>query len=196
MQPSSVDKYRAASDEQLLQFIRNKDLSAYETFYTRHAQTVYNLLMRIIRDPTIAEELLQETFWQVWQKAEQYGEKGAVAAWLNRIARNKALDQLRYDKARPRASTGDFGTLEQSTTYAYTSAERVAEQNLQQQEISVALGNIPGEQRQCLELAYFEGLSQREIAEYTKTPLGTIKTRMRIGMEKLERLLRASGYPE
>ena len=196
MQASSVNQYRAASDEQLLQFISRKDLSAYEMFYNRHAQTVYNLLLRIVRDPAIAEELLQETFWQVWQKAGQYGEKGAVAAWLHRIARNKALDQLRYDKARPRAAAGDLGTLDQSTTYAYVSAEQVAEQSLQQQEISGALRNIPGEQRQCLELAYFEGLSQREIAEYTNTPLGTIKTRMRIGMEKLERLLRASGYPE
>lgn len=196
MQASSVDKYRTASDELLLQLISRKDLFAYETFYDRHTQTVYNLLMRIVRDPTIAEELLQETFWQVWQKAGQYGEKGAVAAWLHRIARNKALDQLRYEKARPRAAMGDLGTLEQSTTYAYESAEKAVEQQVQQQEISQALGNIPGEQRQCLELAYFEGMSQREIAEYTNTPLGTIKTRMRIGMEKLERLLRASGYSE
>lgn len=71
---------------------------------------------------------------------------------------------------------GDLGTLEQSTTYAYESAERGLK--VQQQEISQALGNIPGEQRQCLELAYFEGMSQREIAEYTNTPLGTIKTRL------------------
>jgi RNA polymerase sigma-70 factor (ECF subfamily) len=67
---------------------------------------------------------------------------------------------------------------------------------LQQQQVNQALDNIPGEQRLCLELAYFEGMSQSQIAEYTSTPLGTIKTRMRIGMEKLERLLRASGYPE
>ena len=89
-----------------------------------------------------------------------------------------------------------MGTLEQSTTYAYVGTQQAVEQRLKQQEVNQALENIPGEQRVCLELAYFEGMSQREIAEYTQTPLGTIKTRMRIGMEKLERLLRASGYPE
>ncbi|MCX6046494.1 MAG: sigma-70 family RNA polymerase sigma factor [Chloroflexi bacterium] len=196
MQPSSIDKYRTYSDETLLQLISRKDLLAYEALYDRHAQTVHNLLKRIVHDSATAEELLQETFWQVWQKAEQYAEKGAVAAWLNRIARNKALDQLRHDKARPRMADDDIGMLEQSPTYSYEGAEKVVEQRLQQQQVNQALDNIPGEQRLCLELAYFEGMSQSQIAEYTSTPLGTIKTRMRIGMEKLERLLRASGYPE
>ncbi len=196
MQPSSIDKYRTYSDEMLLRLINQRDLLAYETLYDRHAQTVHNLLKRIVYDTATAEELLQETFWQVWQKAEQYAEKGAVAAWLNRIARNKALDQLRHDKARPRMTDDDIGALEQSPTYSYEGAEKTVEQRLQQQQVNQALENIPGEQRLCLELAYFEGMSQSQIAEYTSTPLGTIKTRMRIGMEKLERLLRASGYPE
>ena len=99
METSDLEKYRNASDEKLLQLVSRKDLLAYETLYERHAQTVFNLLMRIVRDRATGEELLQETFWQVWQKAGQYGEKGAVAAWLYRIARNKALDQLRHDKA-------------------------------------------------------------------------------------------------
>jgi RNA polymerase sigma-70 factor (ECF subfamily) len=196
MLPSRIDKYRTYSDETLLQLINHRDLRAYETFYDRHAQTVHNLLKRIVHDAATAEELLQETFWQVWQKAGQYAEKGAVAAWLNRIARNKALDQLRRDKARPRMANHDIRTLEQSPTYSYEGTEKVVEQRLQQQRVNQALENIPGEQRLCLELAYFEGMSQREIAEYTRTPLGTIKTRMRMGIEKLERLLRASGYPE
>ena len=196
MQPSSRDKYRTYSDETLLQFISRKDLLAYEALYDRHAQTVHNLLNRIVHDPATAEELLQETFWQVWQKAEQYAEKGTVAAWLNRIARNKALDQLRHDKARPRMADDDIGALEQSPTYSDEGTEKAVEQRLQQQQVNQALENIPGEQRLCLELAYFEGMSQSQIAEYTSTPLGTIKTRIRIGMEKLERLLRASGYSE
>lgn len=193
MQTSSTDKYHNYSDEQLLQLISRQDLLAYETLYNRHAQIVYNLLNRIVRDVTTAEELLQETFWQVWQKAGQYAEKGAVAAWLYRIARNKALDQLRREKARPRAMENELGTFDQLALHE--SAEQTTAERLQRQEIYQALENIPGEQRVCLELAYFEGMSQREIAEYMQTPLGTIKTRMRIGMEKLERLLRAIGYP-
>ncbi len=195
MQTSSTEKYRVYSDEQLLQLISRQDLLAYEALYDRHAQVVYNLLNRIVRDAATAEELLQETFWQAWQKAGQYAEKGAVAAWLYRIARNKALDQLRHEKARPRPAPNELETVEQSRTYASESAEQTTAERLQRQEISQALENIPSEQRVCLELAYFEGMSQREIAEYMQTPLGTIKTRMRIGMEKLERVLRGIGYP-
>lgn len=195
MPPKSKDAYQGYSDEVLLQLVNGKDLWAYEILYERHAQSLYSLLIRIVREPTTAEELLQETFWQIWQKSEQYSEKGSVAAWLHRIARNKGLDQLRYIKARP-STTNDLGTVEQSTAYAYASAEQAVEQRLKQQHVVQALENIPNEQRVCLELAYFEGMSQREIAEHTSTPLGTIKTRMRIGLEKVERLLRASGYPE
>ncbi len=195
MQSKSKDGYLDYSDEMLLQLVNGKDLWAYEILYERHAQSLYSLLIRVVREPTTAEELLQETFWQVWQKSEQYSEKGSVAAWLHRIARNKALDQLRYIKARP-STTSNLGTVEQSATYASASAEQTVEQRLQQQHIVQALASIPGEQRVCLELAYFEGMSQREIAEHTSTPLGTIKTRLRSGLEKVERLLRASGYPE
>jgi len=195
MQPKSKDAYQGYSDEMLLQLVNGKDLWAYEILYARHAQSLYSLLIRIVREPTTAEELLQETFWQIWQKSEQYSEKGSVAAWLHRIARNKGLDQLRSTKARP-STTNDLRTVEQSTAYAYASAEQAVEQRLKQQHVVQALESIPSEQRVCLELAYFEGMSQREIAEHTSTPLGTIKTRMRIGLEKVERLLRASGYPE
>jgi len=195
MQPKSKDAYQGYSDEMLLQLVNGKDLWAYEIPYARHAQSLYSLLIRIVREPTTAEELLQETFWQIWQKSEQYSEKGSVAAWLHRIARNKGLDQLRSTKARP-STTNDLGTVEQSTAYAYASAEQAVEQRLKQQHVVQALESIPSEQRVCLELAYFEGMSQREIAEHTSTPLGTIKTRMRIGLEKVGRLLRASGYPE
>ena len=195
MQPKSKDAYQGYSDEMLLQLVNGKDLWAYEILYERHAQSLYSLLIRIVREPTTAEELLQETFWQIWQKSEQYSEKGSVAAWLHRIARNKGLDQLRYIKARP-STTNDLGTVEQSTAHAFASAEQAVEQRLKQQHVVQALESIPSEQRVCLELAYFEGMSQREIAEHTSTPLGTIKTRMRIGLEKVERLLRASGYPE
>jgi len=195
MQPKSKDAYQGYSDEMLLQLVNGKDLWAYEILYARHAQSLYSLLIRIVREPTTAEDLLQETFWQIWQKSEQYSEKGSVAAWLHRIARNKGLDQLRSTKARP-STTNDLGTVEQSTVYAYASAEQAVEQRLKQQHVVQALESIPSEQRVCLELAYFEGMSQREIAEHTSTPLGTIKTRMRIGLEKVGRLLRASGYPE
>lgn len=186
---------RSESDEALLRRVAQRDIEAYETFYDRHAQTVYGLLLRIINDVGIAEELTQEVFWQVWQKADQYIGTGAPAAWLLRVTRNRAFDQLRRQRARPMSLNEDFSAFEHVSELVARDVETHAEKNWQQQQIRQVLANIPEEQRVCLELAYFDGLSQRDIAEKTKTPLGTIKTRMNMGMQKLERMLRAIGYP-
>ena len=189
-----AETYANYPDEALLRLVHSKDLRAYELLYDRHAQVVYNLIVRIVRDAAAAEELLQETFWQVWQKSAQYEGSGSAAAWLHRVARNKALDFLRHQRARPLLAQAEIETLERSPRHYSSSAESEVEQSWRRQQVLQALESIPSEQRICLELAYFEGLSQREIAEHTNTPLGTIKTRMRIGMEKLERILRAVGY--
>lgn len=192
----AVEQYANYSDATLLRLVHRKDARAYELLYDRHAQVMFNLVVRIVGDANAAEELLQEIFWLVWQKAETYDGSGAVGAWLYRIARNKALDHLRYVRARPQAAQSAAETLEHLPRFHTSSAETEVEQSWRRQQVMQALENIPGEQRLCLELAYFEGLSQREIAERTNTPLGTIKTRMRIGMEKMERILRAVGYLE
>lgn len=186
------------SDETLLQKIAEQDTAALELLYDRHAQTVFNLIGRIVRDSAIADELLQETFWQVWKQAERYRGEGSAAAWVYRIARNKSLDQLRRKKVRPQPVETGSETDEQAM-WATLSAENaevepVVEQRRDSLAVRRALLRIPDEQRQCLEMAYFEGMSQRQIAEHTATPLGTVKTRIRIGMEKLERFLRADGY--
>jgi len=183
------------SDEELLQLIAQRDANALSEIYDRHAQTVYNLMVRIVREPAIAEDLLQETFWQVWEKAESFSGSGVAAAWLYRIARNKSLDHLRRKKTRPQPAqkpiSEQIGLKPQDVHL--TSVEIEVERTLQRTRVQDALASIPPEQRQCLELAYFNGMSQRQIAEYTDTPLGTIKTRVRQGLKKLERILRAVG---
>lgn len=184
------------TDETLLEQIVAGDAGALEVLYDRHSQTVYSLILRIVSNQAIAEELLQETFWQVWKKADQFGGNGAVAAWLYRIARNKALDQLRRQKVRPQTMESEPEAVEHLTLPAAYGVEAQMERIWNRQHIRLALDQIPDEQRLCLELAYFEGMSQQQIAEYTRTPLGTIKTRVRIGLNKLERLLRAAGYRE
>lgn len=185
------------SDETLLQMIAARNGAALEALYERHAQIVYNVIMRIVREPSTADEVLQDTFWQVWQKADEYRASGAVGAWLYRIARNKGLDQLRRQKARPQPIATELLTPADerlSLTKGEPSVEELAEHAWKRRQIHQALAHIPVEQRQCLELAYFEGMSQREIAAYMDTPLGTVKTRMRIGLEKLERILRSAGW--
>ncbi len=189
--------YDREPDEALLRLIAERDAEALEVLYDRHAQVVYNLILRIVHTRESADDILQETFWQVWKKADDF-RGGTAAAWLYRIARNKSLDQLRRHGARPQSLRTATEEAEQqlwNTLEATTSdADHVVEQGQDRQRVREALDQIPPEQRLCLELAYFEGMSQSQIAEHTDTPLGTIKTRIRLGLQKLERLLRAAGY--
>lgn len=188
---------RQDEDERLLQRMAERDVAALETLYDRHAQPIYNLILRIVREPALAEELLQDTFWQAWQKAATFHASGAATAWLYRIARNKSLDRLRRQQTRPQpVSTtliGDDATGLATLITAAPSVESGVEHAWKRRLVRLALDSIPPEQRQCLELAYFEGLSQREIAAQMETPLGTVKTRIRIGLEKMARILRTAG---
>ncbi len=194
MQPAINQNCSDYSDEILLQSVVLKEAGAFEMLYDRHASTVYNILFRIVRDKSLAEELLQETFWQIWQKAGQYNVKGSGSAWLHQIARNKALDLLRRQKVRLPILADDIEAYEWALGTHQTSLESEFEQEWNREIIQKALERIPAEQRLCLELVYFEGLSQQEVADKTQTSLGTIKTRIRIGMEKVERLLLSSGF--
>jgi RNA polymerase sigma-70 factor (ECF subfamily) len=186
------------SDEILLQHIARQDAEALAELYDRYAQIVYNLIVRIVRDTATADELLQETFFQVWQKAGEFSGRGAAAAWLYRIARNKSLDQLRRQKARPQSEETESEEAESTLWDSLPSDNIAVEQDIvrrwDQQYLRQALAQLPAEQRLCLELAYFEGMSQQRIADHTNTPLGTVKTRLRSGLEKLERIFRAAGY--
>ncbi len=186
------------NDEQLLYLIAEQNSAAFETLYDRHARIVLSLIVRIVHDQAVAEELLQEAFWQVWKKAGDYRGSGAGAAWIYRIARNKGLDQLRRQKARPDTvdTEVDVEVLEAITADPGVSASPVeaeVDRTWQEEQVQAGLQAIPEEQRTVLELAYFEGMSQSQISEHLSLPLGTIKTRVRLGVEKLERLLLAVG---
>jgi RNA polymerase sigma-70 factor (ECF subfamily) len=179
------------SDEALLQLVAQRNLAAYDLLYRRHAQVMYNLIVRIVRDQATAEDLLQDVFWQIWENANQYRGSGAALAWMMRVARNRALDQLRRQRVRPPVVSDDAEEVEAIADA--TTTEEAVEIQMRRAQVQRALESIPDDQRLCLELAYFEGLSQREIAEQTNMAVGTIKSRIRIGLEKVERLLRGSG---
>src|SRR5215203_5663429 len=179
------------SDEALLQLVAQRNLAAYDLLYRRHSQVMFNLIARIVRDQATAEDLLQDVFWQIWENANQYRGSGAALAWMMRVARNRSLDQLRRQKVRPPTLSDDAEEVEGIADS--TTTEEVVEIQMRRAQVQRALEAIPDDQRLCLELAYFEGLSQREIAEQTNMAVGTIKSRIRIGLEKVERLLRGSG---
>jgi len=176
----------------LLKKIVEKDLSAFSLFYDAHAPTVYGLALRIVRNSQEAEDVVQQVFLQVWNKASQYDAKqGSPAAWLMAIARNHAIDKLRSIKSKREIALEEMeGALFESNSPSLaeplTSLLDKEKKNL----VLNALYALSPSQRNAIELAYFEGLTHKEISEKLREPLGTIKTRINLGLKKLKDLLK------
>lgn len=175
----------------LIRAVAEGDDAAMAVLYDRYAQAIYSLALRVVRQPGVAEEVVQETLVRVWRAAPTYeGGPAGFEAWLFRIARNLCIDQLRRQRVRPeidepmQPEAQDENPLDTLADTATDVAEAVWTR-LRRVQIREALAALPSEQRRALELAYFEGLSHREIAERLGEPLGTIKTRLRLGLQKL-----------
>ena len=164
-------------DIALIERIVARDQQAISDLYDRHCRLLFGLILRIIRDRSEAEEILQEVFVLVWTRSETYNVSlGPPAAWLVRIARNRAIDRLRANAVRLRAV--ESAPEPEPVINPETSAS-VSEQ---QRAVARALESLPPDQRVLIEQAYFLGLTQSELAERFKLPLGTVKTRIRTGM--------------
>lgn len=176
----------------LLRAVAAGDTAAFEKLYDLHSSSVYGLLLRICGDPTEASDLLQETFMQAWRNASRYDAgRGSEIAWLLTIARSRAIDRIRA--RRTRSTREEEAAREISATR--TSVEsagtgEAAELREARDLIAGALAELPGEQREVIELAYFEGKSHSEIAEQLGQPLGSVKTRIQLGMKKLRTRLK------
>jgi RNA polymerase sigma-70 factor, ECF subfamily len=173
-----------ALDFALLDRVVARDASAIASLYDRHSRLLYGLILRILRDRAEAEEVLQEVFVLVWTRAETYNATlGSPAAWLVRIARNRAIDRLRANQVRTRAAESV------APAEPVESPEAAAAATERQRAVARALEALPVEQRQLIEQAYFQGLTQSELAARFDLPLGTVKTRIRTGMMTLRREL-------
>ena len=173
----------------LLPAVASGNVSAFEELYDRYASTVYGLLLRIVGNADDAQEVLQETFVKAWTSAKMFDSvRGSEMAWLISIARSRGIDRLRSRKMR--VEREDEAGREISFLEHTTSADP-AIQSQERSAVRGALAELPDAQRVALELAYFEGLSQSEIAARLAEPLGTIKTRMQLGMKKLRERLQA-----
>ena len=172
------------ADIALLNRIVARDADAVGELYDRHSRLLFGLVLRIVRDRSEAEEILQEVFVQVWTRAETYNVAlGTPAAWLVRIARNRAIDRFRANAVRTR-------TLEATPAPPpVESPEARAAMTEQQRAVARALDRLPPQQRELIECAYFMGLTQSELAARFGLPLGTVKTRVRTGMIALRREL-------
>jgi RNA polymerase sigma-70 factor (ECF subfamily) len=177
------------TDEQLIQSLRRGEQWAMSVLYDRYARLVFSLALKILQDRGAAEEAVQEVFVKIWRRCKEYdAERGKFSSWLTGIAHNHAIDELRRRRVRPAASEEETDEMNEVIDVAPAPLE-IALQNLEHLRILDALGEIPAEQRQPIEMAYFEGFTQQEISEKLGEPLGTIKTRMRLGMQKLKSLL-------
>lgn len=174
------------SDEELIHAITLGDEQAFTFLFDRYNSTLLGLLLRILHNKAEAEDVLQEVFVQVWQHASNFDEtRGRVFTWLVTIARSRALDRLRSLDSRERTVTrASYETMENVSDGV---DDAITSQ--QSEMVRRALGEIPEAQGQALLLAYFEGLSQSEIAARIGTPVGTVKTRTRDGLRKLRKLL-------
>jgi RNA polymerase sigma-70 factor (ECF subfamily) len=176
------------SDEILVTQVARGSSNALETLYDRYASTVFGVALKVIGDQALAEEVLQETFWRVWQSAVTYqSQRGTFTSWLFRIARNLAIDAYRRRNVRPQAlNTMDGNEL---ILDGLPDPEMdVAEQTqsiLQNRQVRKALETLPDVQRQVIEMAYFYGMTRQEIAQATGEALGTIHTRARLGLQRL-----------
>jgi RNA polymerase sigma-70 factor (ECF subfamily) len=171
-----------ASDSDLLVRVAARDRLAFEAIYRRYVRSVYGLALRRIRDRQRAEDAVQETFTAVWRSAASYKpERGPAAPWLYAIARNAIVDRLRV-RSETVAEVPEVASLEPGP------AER-AESSYVSWRVHRAMEELPDKEREVLELAYWSGMSQSEVAEYLHIPLGTVKTRTRSALARLAELL-------
>jgi RNA polymerase sigma-70 factor, ECF subfamily len=186
--------YSGLDDEELMQRLACRDLGAFRALYDRYGNLVYSAVLRVLRDGQTAEDMVQEIFLRIWRKPESYvAQRGRFVTWLTSVSRNRAVDEIRSRGRRYRyeAASPEEQERELPSTDNNDPAMR-AELSDQRRLILAALAKIPTEQRQIIEMAYFGGLTQQEIAERLSQPLGTVKTRIRLGMQKL----RAALTPE
>lgn len=178
--------YAGLDDRELIYWIASREKEALEALYSRYSTSVYSLAMFMLKQQALAEEVTQDIFLNIWQKAASYNaDRGELRTWIMSVAHHKVIDVIR-SRRRTLAMTdpGGYETLEYLPA-AQISTEEEVERNLDRERIMKALETLPEAQREVILLAYFEGFSQSEIAEKLSQPLGTVKTRVRLAMQKL-----------
>jgi RNA polymerase sigma-70 factor (ECF subfamily) len=173
------------ADEDLMPLVGRKDPDAFEVFYDRHGGAAFSLAYRIVGDRTMAEDVTQEAFISIWRSGAKYDRaRGSVRAWALGIVRNRAIDALRRETGKaPKLNLDDDARLEQRPAKELTDVE--AQRRETARHVRGALDNLPREQQHVIELAYFGGFTHSQIAEILGAPIGTVKGRMRLGIEKM-----------
>ncbi len=194
MEPAKPAKDRSRArarnreDAALVQAVVEGASDALAALYDRHSGMLMGLAYRVLGDAADAEEVLQEAFFQVWNQADRYDpSRSSVSTWLVLITRSRAIDRLRSRRVAERT----IGAAQKENATTHTSPEGVRDVFKQERRrrLLQEMGNLPPEQRQVLEMAFFEGMTQSEIADKTSIPLGTVKTRTLLAVKKLRKAL-------
>lgn len=173
----------AGSDTELIARLQRHDPQALAELYDRYGRLAYSLILRVVRDTGVAEDLVQETFMRVWNRAQGLdAQKGSVGPWLLAVARNRAIDYLRSAGGRERNAL-EFEETDHPALYV--DMERDILSSDKARRVKTAVEKLSPHQREVIELAYFEGLSQTEMAERMGQPLGTVKTWVRAALKNL-----------
>jgi RNA polymerase sigma-70 factor (ECF subfamily) len=183
--------YSTLDDDTVIKLVVQAQTDALGELYDRYGRLVYSLAFGSTGDRAAAEEITQDVFLRVWQRASQYqADRGKVSTWITGIARNRTIDQFRRRASRPEQHSIPWEEIRPGTEPAANGPAQAAELKIERQRVCDALAELPTAQKEVLALAYFKGLTQDQIAEALGLPLGTVKTRVRLGMQKLrERLV-------
>jgi RNA polymerase sigma-70 factor, ECF subfamily len=183
---------RLLADEELIQLAEQGRADAFELIYERHASAAFSLAYRICGTRSRAEDATQEAFLSIWRGGGRYSrERGSVRTWVLGIVHHRAIDALRRNLVHDRRRASDEGMEERFEARELTDAE--AARREEARTVRAALDELPAEQCQVIELAYFGGFTHSEIAETLQMPIGTVKGRMRLGLEKLRARLEVQG---
>ena len=184
-------QYLLLADEDLISLVGEGDAEAFATLYDRHSRVAYSLAYRMMGEKQAAEDLVQDAFLKVWQAAASYrAARGSMRTWLLSIVHNRGIDQLRSQASRRRTQEkieAQAPTSQPSEAFAHSWA------NSQREQVREALSTLPEDQLKVLELAYFSGYTHVEIAELLDVPLGTVKSRMRLGLKKMRDYFGSQG---
>ena len=183
-------EYQEYNDHQLIHQVPLEDKGALETIYARYGSSVYSLAMYMLKQEALAEEATQDIFLNIWLKASSYKtDRGEPRAWIMSVAHHKIVDVIRARRRTLTATDPDgYETLELLPS-AQISTEEEVERKIERERILKAVATLPPPQRQVIMMAYFEGYTQSEMAKILKQPLGTVKTRVRLAMQKLRLVL-------
>jgi len=171
------------------------DESALSTLYDRYSSMLFSMLMRILKDTSAAEEILQDLFLQLWRNPSRFDpSRGSLPSWLLVIGRNRAISRLRSRERREVSEDSDGFSMDSIPSPG--NIEEEAQRSQLAQRLRSAMATLPPEQREAVELAYFEGMSQTEIATRTGSPLGTVKSRVRTAMQSLKQIFGDGTAPQ